>query len=172
MRAMDLQEEELVDFYKNYVALAAEDDFLVLLKKSSEEFVSFIRSIPRAKLEYVYMEGKWTIKEVLLHLIDAERVFQYRALRFARQDNTNLPGFDEGLYVQTSGANRRSLPSLLAEFMAVRSSSVNLFESFDEEALHCIGHANSFPMSVRATAFVIVGHQRHHMKVIKERYLN
>ena len=172
MRAMDLQEEELVDFYKNYVALASEDELMVLLKKSSEEFVSFIRSIPRAKLEYVYMKGKWTIKEVLLHLIDAERVFQYRALRFARQDETNLPGFDEDLYVGHSNANKRTLPSLLAEYLALRSSTLCLFESFDKEALHRIGYANNFPMSVRAIGFVIVGHQRHHMKVIKERYLN
>jgi hypothetical protein len=107
----------------------------------------------------------------LLHLIDAERIFAYRALRFARNDKTELPGFDENSYVDEANANQRSIQDLLTELLVVRQASLTLFKSFSEEQLLCKGIASNNPMSVRALGFIIIGHQNHHQKVFEERYL-
>ena len=171
MNEVRLETMEYAPYYKNYVDLAGSGAFLTLLKSSQEEFVNFVEMIPSVKLEYAYLDGKWTIKEVLLHLIDSERVFQYRALRFARQDKTDLPGFDENFFVPNSFANQRSAASLIEEYSAVRSATITLFSSFSDDVLQSIGTANKSQMSVRAIAYVIVGHQNHHINVLRERYL-
>ena len=128
-------------------------------------------SIPNHKLEYRYAEGKWTVKELLQHLIDSERIFTYRALRFAREDSTNIPGYEHDDYIIPSRANKRTIDSLLQEYKALRASSIKLFESFDEDMLLQIGSANSSNVSVRAMGYIMIGHETHHCNVIKERYL-
>ena len=119
----------------------------------------------------VYAEGKWTIKDIFQHLIDAERIFAYRALRFARNDKTALPGFDENEYVDATNSNKRSIQDLLTELAVVRQATLSLYKSFSEEELLRIGTASDNPMSVRALGFVIIGHQNHHQRVFEERYL-
>ena len=167
----DLQSDEFAPFYKPYIEKVGNDSLLTILKTSGEDLFSFLSSIPTEKLEYSYAEGKWTIKEVLLHIIDAERIFCYRALRFARNDKTSLKGFEENAYVPESFANSRTIDSLLDEYKKQRASSLALFSSFSEDIMKRKGIANENYMSVRAIGFVICGHEKHHCKVIKERYL-
>jgi uncharacterized damage-inducible protein DinB len=133
--------------------------------------VSFISNIPIEKLEYRYAEGKWTIKDLLLHLIDAERIFAYRALRIGRGDKTPLAGFEENGYVINANANSRSEESLLKEFELVRKSTLELFKNFTDEQLAYLGTSSDSIISVRAIGFIISGHQNHHIKIIQERYL-
>jgi uncharacterized damage-inducible protein DinB len=141
------------------------------LHHGKQLFLSLLDETPKEKLEYAYAEGKWTLAEVLLHIIDAERVFQYRALRFARNDKTPLPGFDQDVYVPHSNASKRTIEDIKEEYMAVRQSTILLFNSFDDEALQRLGVSSGSPLSVRATGFIISGHQAHHLKIIRERYL-
>jgi len=123
-------------------------------------------------LEYRYADGKWTIKEIIQHLMDAERIFTYRALRIARKDQTPLPGFEQDDYVLPSQANKRSMEDLLNEFKAIKMATVSLYDSFSEEMLMELGTASNNPISVRAIGFIIMGHEIHHCDVIKDRYLN
>jgi uncharacterized damage-inducible protein DinB len=132
---------------------------------------NFILSFPAGKLLYRYAEGKWTIKEIVMHLIDMERIYSYRALRFARNDQTILPGFDADKYILYSGANQRDISDLLNEFQAVRHSTIALLYGFTGEALLQTGVMNGHPVSVRALAYHIAGHELHHIDVIKDRYL-
>ena len=118
-----------------------------------------------------YAEGKWTIKEMLLHITDAERIFCYRALCFARNEKINLPGFEENNYAAGSHANERSWKNLVEEFLAVRSATELLFSSFSEAALQTIGTANHNPTSVASIGFITLGHFYHHKKILEERYL-
>lgn len=156
----------------NYISLIKEPSFkLYKLKINFEELRAFILSIPKDKLEYRYREDKWTIKEILVHVIDAERIFAYRALRIARNDKLDLRSFDQELYVPFSNANARSIENILEEYEAVRKSTFLLFTSFGDETLERIGTAAGGPLSVRATAYIIAGHEQHHLNIIKERYL-
>jgi hypothetical protein len=123
------------------------------------------------KFDFRYAEGKWTIKDIIQHLIDAERVFSYRAMRISRNDKTPLPGFEENDYVENTNANGRSIQDLLTELSAVRQSTLLLFKSFSEEQFGRIGVASNADVSVRAIGFIIIGHQKHHQKVFQERYL-
>jgi uncharacterized damage-inducible protein DinB len=146
-----------------------------LLKKlevSVHNLIRFVQDIPIDKHDYRYAEGKWTIKDILQHLIDAERVFAYRALRFSRNDATELPGYDQDLYVDNAYANKRHMKDLLTELSTVRHSTMQLFGSFSEEQLLKRGMASGYNVSVRALGFMIIGHQNHHMKVFRERYLD
>ena len=127
--------------------------------------------MPPDKLTYRYAENKWTIKEILVHIMDDERIYAYRALRIARNDKTPLPGFEQDDYVPFSKANQRSLASILREYKTVRQATVSLFTSFNMEDLLRIGTANDHPVSVRALAWHIAGHELHHLNIIKERYL-
>ncbi|MGA7159628.1 MAG: DinB family protein [Bacteroidota bacterium] len=149
------------------------DDGLVLkhLANNFQATKDFILSIPKEKLSHRYAKGKWTIKEVLVHLIDDERIFAYRALRFARHDKTELPGFEQDDYVPYSKANDRSIENIVEEFETVRNATLSLFRSFNEEDLRRSGVANKHPVSVRALVYHLAGHELHHMKIIKERYL-
>ena len=118
-----------------------------------------------------YAEGKWTIKEILMHIVDDERVYAYRALRFARNDKTELPGFEQDDYARYSGANERSVGDILEEFATVRCATVSLFQGFDSAALVRSGIADGQVMSVRAAAYHIAGHELRHLNIVKERYL-
>ena len=134
-------------------------------------FLQFLQSIPADKRDYRYDEGKWTIKEVLLHILDAERIFAYRALCIARKDKTSLPSFDENLYADNSKADQRDWDELIEEFRLVRQSNGIMFASFDNEQLETSGIASNKSIYVLAIGFILVGHITHHIRIIKERYL-
>jgi hypothetical protein len=123
------------------------------------------------KFDFRYAEGKWTIKEIIQHVIDTERIFSYRALRISRNDKTPLPGFDENEYVINTDANNRHLQSLLTELSLVRQSTIALFKSFTPMQLERLGVASNNDISVRAIGFILIGHQKHHQKIFMERYL-
>ena len=172
MKISQLQPNEYGQFYANYLAQVSDEYTLVEeLEISVHRLVKFVREIPMDKFDYRYAEGKWTIKDILLHLIDAERVFAYRALRIARNDSTALPGFEEDDYVIFANANQREFESLLQEYKLVREATIALFESFNEEALLRLGMASDCSVSVRAIGYIILGHELHHKNVILERYL-
>lgn len=172
MNIKDLKSNEYASFYGGYINQVSDEYTLVEeLEISVHRLVKFVREIPMDKFDFRYAEGKWTIKDILQHLIDAERVFAYRALRFARNDKTELPGFEEDDYVLEANANKRSIQDLLTELLIVRQSTLALFKTFSNEQLLRIGIASNNPMSVRALGFVIIGHQNHHQKVFEERYL-
>lgn len=149
------------------------DDGLVLkyLADNLKATEEFIRSLPAEKLGHRYAEGKWTVKEILAHISDDERIYAYRALRFARNDKTELPGFEQDDYAAHSGANERDIRDILKEFGTVRAATISLFEGFDSQALLRAGVANGTVMSVRAAAYHIAGHELHHLNLIKKHYL-
>lgn len=162
---------EYPPYFDTYLKAVPENDLLAALEQSKTTMLQLLNSIPHAKGDYSYAEGKWTVKEVLIHVLDSERIFNYRALCFARNDKTELPGFDEDAYTPNSGADGRSLVSIANEFEAVRASTIALFNSFTDEMMQRRGLANRNAVSVRALGFIIAGHANHHVKVIKERYL-
>lgn len=163
---------EYPPYYEKYISnLSSDIDLFEELEASHHYFIKFVQDIPLEKHDYRYDTGKWTIKEIIQHLIDSERVFAYRALRFSRNDKTELPGFDENSYADNSNGNQRHLKDLLMEFSLVRHSTLAMFKSFTKEALQRKGIANKVEMSVRALGFMIIGHQEHHKKVFQERYL-
>jgi uncharacterized damage-inducible protein DinB len=149
------------------------DDGLVLehLQKNGEEAEKFFLSIPKNNLDYRYSKEKWTIKEILLHMSDDERIYTYRALRFARADATPLQGFDQDPYVVYSKANERTVESLVEEFLCVRKATISLFTNLPEEAFLRRGSANEHYVTVRALLYHLAGHELHHRNIIKEKYL-
>lgn len=168
----DLQETEYNPYYKHYVDLASSElNVMGNLKESLSTSLILLNAISDAKFDYSYAEGKWTIKELLQHIIDTERVFAYRSLRFSRNEKVNLLGFDQDEFNTESQANFRSKDELIADFKAMRLATIALFSSFTDEMMARIGLASGSKMSVRATGFIIVGHARHHLDVLQERYL-
>jgi uncharacterized damage-inducible protein DinB len=165
-------EGEFAPYTIMYIGLLPDDGRVLWhLQENLDSTSRFISSLSEEKLAHRYAEGKWTIKEILAHIIDDERIFTYRALRFARNDKTELPGFDQDDFARYSGANERSVADLLAEFATVRHSTIALFNSFTDEALLRSGVASGNIMSVRAAAYHIAGHELRHINIIKERYL-
>lgn len=171
MKTSELNSNEYAPYYQNYITKAGEVDLIEELEISVHRLIRFVREIPMDKFDYRYAEGKWTIKDILQHLIDSERIFAYRALRFARKDLTPLASFEEDNYADAANGGKRSLQDLLTELAVVRQSTLSLFKTFDNETLQRIGTAANHPMSVRALGFVIIGHQNHHRQVFQERYL-
>ena len=160
------------EFFHNYIRQVPEEDLTVAFENNTSSFIQFLNTLPPAKQDYRYAEGKWTIKEILQHIIDAERVFSYRALRFARKDATPLPGFDENLFAENAATERRKWDELVEEFKAVRKSTEILFNSFHSEQLESGGVSGNHPNYVLGMGFICVGHCIHHRNVIKERYLD
>lgn len=171
MRAVEIDKSEFSPFYAGYIDHAGNMELIPGLISSAKNIKSLISSIPEENMNFAYAEGKWTIKELMLHIIDAERVFQYRALRFLRGDSTNLPGFEQDDYVPASNAHERSKESLLDEYDLIRKSTLKLYENAKPNQLSFVGTASGGPMSARALGFIIIGHETHHAKIIKERYL-
>lgn len=149
------------------------DDGLVLkhLKSNLKATKDLVLSLPEEKLLHRYAEGKWTIKELLVHITDDERIYAYRALRFARNDATELPGFEQDDYAACSGANDRKIKSIMKEYEAVRHSTIALFDGLNSDAFSRSGIANNNRATVRALAYHIAGHELHHINILKERYL-
>lgn len=161
-------------YSQSYFDLIDEDSNIFdLLQNNLIELKNLILNLPEDKLNFRYAEGKWTIKEILVHLIDDERIYVYRALRFARNDKTELPGFDENLYTKYSSANTRSVESIFSEYESVRNATITFFENIPEEALLRTGIAEGKvnERSVRAYLYHIMGHELQHIKMIKEKYL-
>lgn len=171
MTTIQVNENEYAPFYKTYIEAVGVVDLFAVLESSLADLISTLQHLPEEKLTYRYEKDKWTIKELLQHIIDTERVLSYRALRFSRNDATELPGYDENWFVSNSNGNERSIEELLNEFSLVRKSSIALLKSFTEEMFLLSGTANNADMTVRAISFIIAGHQIHHLNVIRERYL-
>ena len=164
------QADEFPVYYKGYIDTVA-DDVLLELENQIELLPKFLSAISEEKASFAYAEGKWTIKEVLGHMLDTERIMSYRALCFARRDETALPGFDENVYVKHAHFNDRTLQSLLDEFVVLRKSTMYLLKSFNQEELNRSGISNDKPITVRALIFILAGHVNHHQHILKERYL-
>ena len=167
----DLQSNEYVPYQMNYIKLISEQNIVKGLIDQKEEMIHFFKSIPVFKQEYSYEASKWTIKDLLLHLIDAERIFSYRALRIVRNDSTALPGFDENEYVVAANANEREFENLLKEYCVVRDATISLFENFSATDLLKLGTASGASVSVRGIGYCVLGHELHHKQIIIERYL-
>ncbi len=168
----DLDHSEFNAFYRNYVELVKPDqELLESLKDGKDKSLSFYAEIPEDKWRFAYQSGKWTILEVLQHVIDTERIFCYRALRIGRGDKTPLPGFEQDDYITPSRANQRQMHELLDEYALVRDCTISLFKHFDEEALAFKGTASDATLTTRAAGFIICGHEIHHANVIQSKYL-
>ncbi|WP_299438586.1 DinB family protein [uncultured Aquimarina sp.] len=172
MRITDLDTQEYDQYYARYInKLSPELDLREGFQVGKKTAIQFFETIPLDKQEYRYEKEKWSIKEIFQHLIDTERVFMNRCFRIARNDKTSLAGFDQNIYIEPSGANNKTMDSLINEFNIVRQSSIVFLESVNNSHLECIGTANGGNMSARAAAFTIIGHEIWHMDIIKERYL-
>ena len=162
---------EYAPFYARYVAQVPDGRIVDILDAQIGDTLDLVRGLDALQALHRYAPGKWSIKEVLAHLADAERIFAYRALRFARGDATSLPGFDENLFAAASGADTRPLAELADEFSAVRRATIALGRGLAPEALLHRGSANGFEVSVRALLYVAAGHELHHLQVLRDRYL-
>lgn len=171
MKVADLGTEAFSHFYATYLDTMGDTSLMDGLVQGKTEFHTVLDALSEDHLGYRYAEGKWSIGEVLMHLIDSERVFQYRAFRFSRNDKTPLPGFDQDLYVEDSTTHGLRKARLRTAFDTVRNASIALFETFDDEILRRSGEASGLPWSVGSLGLVMSGHQRHHFKIIRERYL-
>ena len=171
MKLDQLPINEYADFYSRYIQAIENVELIEELEISLHAFIRFVQDIPMDKFDFRYEEGKWTIKDIIQHLIDCERIFSYRALRISRNDKTPLPGFDEDDYAVNTNANERSIQDLLTEMAVVRQATLSLFKSFSQEQLKRLGTASNKEISVRAIGFIIVGHQKHHQNIFEERYL-
>ncbi len=163
--------EVVPPFYKNYVLYVQELEMLEALQLSNERVVQLVRSLPETKAEFRYQPGKWSIKELLCHMLDAERIFAYRALRFARNDNTALHGFEENDYAPEANAHARTFLQLADEMTSLRKTTLQLFGSFTTPMLARTGKANNTEVSVLTLGYIIAGHETHHRLVLQERYL-
>ena len=162
---------EYVSFYEGYIALVPDGDVTVTLETQMVETQALLRSLPASVATYRYAPDKWSVNELVGHLIDSERNFAFRALRFARNDPTPLPGFDQNDYVRNATFDAHPLADLATELEAVRQSTLLLFRHMDEAAWTRRGIANNAEVSVRALAYIIAGHERHHREILLARYL-
>ena len=161
---------EHAEYYSRYINLVPEGDVVATLEAQTKQFVAFLRAIPEAKGDHRFAPDKWSIKEALGHMIDGERVFAYRALRFARADQTAVPGFEQDDYVRAAGHGRAKMADLIEEFELVRKADILMLKHLDEAAWTRKGTASGWEISVRALANVLVGHVEHHWKVLREKY--
>jgi len=164
---------EYTPYFEQYLKLVGFGDKTITenLESSQAAFEKIFRNLPLEKQTFSYAPGKWTLKELIQHIIDTERIFSFRALSFARNDQTAMPGYDHDAFVANDNANERDYYDLLDEMKVLRTSSIQLFKSFSEEALLRTGVASDNKMSVRALGYLFSGHQMHHLNIVKERYL-
>jgi hypothetical protein len=162
---------EYAPYYDTYIKLVPNENILTVLEQGGAHTQKVLRAIDETKSQHRYAPGKWSIREVVGHVADAERVFCYRALRFARADATELPGFDQDVWAKTTNAHSSTLVSLLDDLRALRAATVSLFRGFADAAWDRTGIASKNPVSVRALAYITAGHEHHHLTIVKERYL-
>lgn len=163
---------EYLPYYERYIALVADGDIVETLARNADVTLGLLRQQPPEMADHAYAEGKWTVKEVIGHLCDAERIFAYRLLRFGRADQTPLSGFDENAYVPAGHFDERTLESLLEEFAAIRQATIALVAGLPEAAWSTSGVANDAAMSARALVYVIAGHELHHRSILSDRYFS
>lgn len=161
----------LPKFYNHYVMQVQDLDLQEALEQSGKNLLAMLSTVPEEMGEYRYEKGKWSIKELICHMMDAERIFAYRALRFARNDSTDLTSFEENDYALQANAHARTLKQLLAEVETLRKTTIDLFASFTPEMLHRKGTVNKNPISAINLGYIIAGHETHHHNILKERYL-
>ena len=164
------QADEHDPYYGRYIALVPDGDLISILQNQIVGTSRTLRALPSEKGDHAYAAGKWTVKEVIGHMGDVERIMSYRALRFARGDTTDLPGFDENAYVPAANFGRRTVGDLVDELETVRGATIKLLRPLDDEALARRGAATGAEISVRALAYIIAGHERHHLNILQERY--
>lgn len=170
MKPQDLLEGDYPKYYQTYIALLPQEDLLTILNNQMKEMVTFLKGLSSRDLLMTYAPGKWTVGQVIQHLIDTERIFQYRALRIARNDSTPLAGYDQDAYAPESAAEERDLGSFIQEYAAVRESGICLFKTFNPEMFRRRGNSNDQPLSASAAAFIIAGHEKHHLLLFKSNY--
>ena len=172
MTRKELNTNEFGEYYALYIAkVPAHLDLIEAYDSRSNIIIDFLDTLDSDKLLYRYAPDKWTIKEVYQHLIDTERVFAHRMFRIGRGDSTPLPGFDQNEYIEPSGANEKNLSVLHHEYQSTRANTATILKSISDDQLKFVGEASGFPLSARATAFIILGHEIWHMDIVKERYL-
>ena len=166
------ESQEYNPYFNRYISLVPDGDFIKLLRQSTIEITDFFSGIPQEKHDFRYAEGKWTVKDILMHITDTERVMCYRALAAARGDNKTLLGnMEEDLYAANANVNERLLNSILSEFTSLRASSEIFFENLSDEASKFQAKTETYPITARAIGYILIGHSAHHIQVIKERYL-
>lgn len=170
MKPDQLEKLDFPEYYQKYIDLLPQEELLHLLGTQSEEMFGFIGNLSKRDLRHSYAEGKWTVGQVLQHMLDTERIFQYRALCIARGDETALPGYDQDAYVPASMADDRTAEDFQEEFKVVRNSGILLFKSFNERMLRKRGSSNGYPLSAAAAGFIIAGHEKHHLKLFRSNY--
>ncbi|WP_103665364.1 DinB family protein [Gracilimonas amylolytica] len=162
---------EYAHYYADYVAHVPKGNIIEILKAQMHEFYTFINAIPGDKAFHSYEEGKWTVKQIIGHMIETERMFAYRAQAFSRRDPNPQPGMEQDDYVKYSNYNSRTISNLGNEYLAVRIASIHLFQNMTKEMIGLKGMANGVEFTVRSFPFIIAGHELHHMEIIKEKYL-
>jgi hypothetical protein len=168
-----ISQNEYAPYFQQYIKLVSTENISIVecLKESQYNFESLLRNLPKEKHSFAYAKGKWTLKELIQHITDTERIFCYRALCFARNDKTFLPGYDQDIFVDNGNANQLNYFDLLDEMATLRKSTIQLYKSFSDKALLKVGVASDNKISVRALGYLFSGHQKHHLNVVKERYL-
>jgi hypothetical protein len=166
------EENEFAPYYKGYISQVLEDDAIAALEAELNESLGFFRGIDEQASKVAYAEGKWSIRQVLGHVVDTERVMSYRALRFARNDKTELPGFEQDDFIRGASFNEISMGDMLREFEYLRRANILMLRNLSPEAWDRRGVASGREVTVRALAYILAGHEKHHRKIVKERYLN
>ena len=162
---------EYVEYYGTYIKLVPDGDISTILEQQINNTLELLKNLNEEQAMFRYAPGKWSLKQVIGHLIECERVFAYRAMCFARNDPTALPSFDQNFYVENSNTNAQTLTNILDEFKSLRTANVAMFKSFDDEIMKRSGTASGFNFSVRAKAYIIAGHELHHRNIIQDKYL-
>ena len=171
MNVKELKSSEYFEFYSTYISKVDDKELIEGLIQNKKSVVAFLNSIDSKLYDFKYAYDKWTIKELIQHTIDTERIFSARALRIARNDATSLPGFSQDEFNPNSGANNRTKEELICDYKASRINTISLFQSFSDEMLLRVGNASDHKLSARAAGFIIIGHENHHIQILKERYL-
>ena len=164
------QPAEYDPYYQKYVSLVPEEDIIPALESQIDELSGLFEDVPEEKGTFAYADGKWTVKEVLSHLIDGERMFAYRVFRIARGDRTPIEGFEQDGYIENSHANRRPIAELIEEFTLLREANLIFFQNLEDDDWKRVGIANNVEISVRSLAWIMAGHIRHHTTILQDRY--
>lgn len=163
--------DEYPEFYQEYLTILPDSNIITYLKKQKNEVLSLFESLSESQLKYRYSEGKWSTKEIMRHLIDTEQIFAYRALCISRNESTSLPGFNQNSYITNSNINHLTKNDLIREFELLRSYSIQMFSNFDESYWNRKGKANGYVIVARVIPWIIAGHTKHHLTVLREKYL-